>query len=49
MLYADWIGHSIVQDDPAADFDCVHETLHDYIRELAYASGVHMIDVWGGE
>lgn len=48
-LYADWIGYSILEDDPHADFDCVHEVLHDYIRELAFSAGVHVLDVWCDE
>lgn len=43
-LYQDWIGYSVIADDPQAEADCVRDTLADYVREFCASLGVHFLD-----
>lgn len=43
-LYVDWIGYSIVADDPEATFENVNDILQGYLREFCDSVGVAYID-----
>lgn len=43
-LYVEWIGYSIVEDDPLALFDEVNDILQGYLREVCDSVGVPYID-----
>lgn len=44
QLYLNWIGYSIVQDDPEASFENVNDILQGYLREFCESVGVAYID-----
>lgn len=43
-LYVEWIGYSIVEDDPEASFENVNDILQGYLHEVCYSMGVPYID-----
>lgn len=48
-LYVEFIGYSIVSDDPEISDDQIAEILHGYIAEVAAAAGIPYIDYAGAD
>ena len=42
-LYFDWIGYSIIEDDPECTFEYVNDILQGYLREFCDSTGVPYI------
>lgn len=43
-LYVEWIGYSIVKDDPQVTLEQVNDILQDYLNEVLASTGVAWID-----
>lgn len=43
-LYVEWIGYSILKEDPEVTLEQVNDILQDYINEVLASTGVAWID-----
>lgn len=43
-LYIEWVGYSIVQDDPEITVDALNDMLQGYLNEVLASTGVAWID-----